>query len=86
MGRVAVRLQPKASANAITGEREGAIVVKVTAPPVDGRANAALIKLVAKRLGVAKSKMKIAHGETNRDKVLEIDGIDSDDAMTRLKA
>jgi uncharacterized protein len=46
-----VRLQPGASRSEIAGERDGAILVRVTAPPVEGRANEALRKLIAKRLG-----------------------------------
>ena len=84
MGRIKVRLQPRASSNEIVGERNGAIVVRVTAPPVDGKANEALVKLVAKELGVAKSKVTIVRGETSRDKVLEIVGSASEEAQSRL--
>ena len=79
MGRMKVRLQPRASANEIVGERNGALVVRVTAPPVDGKANEALIKLIAKRLGVAKSKVKIVQGESSRDKVIEWPGQNGSD-------
>lgn len=82
--RIKVRLQPRASSNQIVGERDGSIVIRVTAPPVDGKANAALIKLIAKELGIAKSKVKIIQGESNRDKVLEVDGISLDQAVKRL--
>ena len=84
MGRIKVRLQPRASSNQIVGERNGSIVIRVTAPPVDGKANTALIKLVAKELGIAKSKVKIVQGESNRDKVLEVEGIDPIEALERL--
>jgi uncharacterized protein (TIGR00251 family) len=57
------------------GERDGALVVRVTEPPVDGRANAALVKLIAKRVGVARGTVKIVHGERSREKVLRVDGL-----------
>ncbi len=90
MGRIPIRLQPRASSNAVTGERdpgdgtEPALVARVTAPPVDGKANAALIKLLAKRLGVAKSKIAIVQGETGRDKILEIEGLSPAEIRQRL--
>ncbi|MBK5232679.1 MAG: DUF167 domain-containing protein [Thermoleophilia bacterium] len=84
MGRIKVRLQPRASSNEIVGERGGAIVVRVTAPPVDGKANAALVKLVAKKLGVAKSKVKIVQGETSRDKLLEVNEFGASRATREL--
>ena len=81
-----MRLQPRASSSRITGEKDGVIQVRVTAPPVDGEANAALEKLVAKKLGIAKSKVKVIKGETSREKVLEIDGLGEADARRMLLA
>lgn len=49
--------------------------MRVTEPPVDGRANAALVKLIAKRAGVAKGRVSIALGERSRDKVVRISGL-----------
>jgi hypothetical protein len=71
-----VRLQPRASRNEIAVEREGALVVRVTAPPVDGRANDALRKLVAKRLGIAPGRVRIVSGERSREKLLRVEGLD----------
>ena len=81
-----MRLQPRASSSRITGEKDGVIQVRVTAPPVDGEANAALEKLVAKKLGIAKSKVKVVKGETSREKLLEIDGLGEEDARRTLLA
>ena len=50
--------------------------VRVAAPPVEGEANAALVKLIAKILGLPRSAVRIASGETARIKVIEIDGLD----------
>ncbi|MDQ2622399.1 MAG: DUF167 domain-containing protein [Actinomycetota bacterium] len=90
MGRIPIRLQPRASNSGFTGERdpgdgsEPAVVARVTAPPVDGKANAALIKLVAKQLGVAKSAVRIVQGETGRDKLLEIEDLSTAEIRKRL--
>ena len=86
MASIRVRLQPRASSSRITGEKDGVIQVRVTAPPVDGEANAALEKLVAKKLGIARSKVKVMKGETSREKVLEVDGIGEDAARRALLA
>jgi uncharacterized protein (TIGR00251 family) len=58
--------------------------VRVTAPPTDGKANAAVCRLVAKTLGVPKGAVRVVRGETARHKVLEIDGMGQDDAASAL--
>lgn len=73
---IAVRLQPRARTTEIVGERGGALVVRVTAPPVDGRANEALCRLIAKRLRVARGRVEIVRGEGARDKLVRVEGID----------
>lgn len=82
--RIAVRLQPKASRNEVTGENGGVIQIRVTAPPVDGKANRALIKFVAKRLGTAPSDITLVRGERGREKLLEIRGPAAADARETL--
>lgn len=82
--RIAVRLQPKASRNEVTGERGGVIQIRVTAPPVDGKANEALIKFVAKSLGMARSEISLVRGERGREKLLEVRGPKAADARKRL--
>ena len=72
-----VRLQPRARRDEIVGERAGAVVIRVTAPPVDGRANAALCRLVAERVGVAPSRVSVTRGHGARDKVVRVDGVDA---------
>lgn len=56
--------------------RDGVLQAKVTAPPVDGRANKALCKLIAKRVGVAPSRVSVVRGEKSREKVVRVEGID----------
>ena len=71
----AVRLQPRASRDEIVGEYQGALKIRLTAPPVDDRANAALRKLLASRLKVPLSAVRIASGSRSRTKRVEIRGV-----------
>jgi len=78
--RIRVRLQPKASRNELKGWKEDPesgeriLQARVTAPPVDGKANKALIALLAKEFKTPKSKIRIVQGETSRDKLVELAG------------
>lgn len=69
---IAVRVTPKARRNAITVDETG-IRVYVTTVPEDGKANAAVIKLLSKSLGVAKSRLTLLRGATSRDKVFRLE-------------
>jgi len=66
------------------GERNGRIVIRVTAPALEGRANEALRKLVAKRVGVARSRVRIVRGQRSRDKLVRVSGLDADVARAAL--
>ncbi|HET9981676.1 MAG TPA: DUF167 domain-containing protein, partial [Ktedonobacterales bacterium] len=68
---VAVRVTPRARRNAIALEGD-TLRVWLTAPPVDGAANAALLALLAERLGIPKRAVTLVHGETAREKVVAI--------------
>ena len=59
----------------MVGERAGAVVIRVTAPPVDGRANDALCRLIANAAGVAPSNVSIVRGHTGRDKHVRVEGV-----------
>lgn len=74
-----VRVAPRASRNRVLGVHEGALKVALTAPPVDGAANEALTKLLAKAFGVSKSKVEIVRGDRARVKVLRVHGVDAKD-------
>ena len=69
---IALRVTPKASRNAIVASEEG-LRAYVTVVPEDGKANAAVVKLLAKALGVAKTRLTLIRGETSRDKVFRLD-------------
>lgn len=73
--RFAVRVTPRASRAAITGVHAGALKVSLTAPPVEGAANAALIELLADALRVPKRAVRIEHGDHNRQKTVAVEGI-----------
>ncbi|WP_372603051.1 DUF167 domain-containing protein [Actibacterium sp.] len=68
---IAVRVTPKASRNMIKSE-DGVLRVYVTVVPEDGKANAAVVKLLSKALGVPKSRLELVRGHTARDKVFRI--------------
>ena len=85
MGRLAVRVQARARRDEIAGERGGRMLVRVTAPPVEGRANAAVCRLLAKRLGLAPGRVAVVRGASSRDKLVEIDGIEADEARRLLE-
>ena len=74
--RITVRLQPRASRDELPGRNdEGTMRARVKAAPADGAANAALLKLLARRLGVAKSRVSLVSGTTARNKIVEIEGV-----------
>jgi uncharacterized protein len=75
---LSVRLQPRARRDEIVGERGGAVVIRVTAPPVDGKANDALCRLVAKAAGVPPSRVSVVRGRSARDKVVRVEGVEID--------
>jgi uncharacterized protein len=80
-----VRVQPRASRDALSGERDGALVVRLTAPPVEGAANGALARFLGKALGVAPSAVRVVSGATGRNKVVSVAGVDAATARERLQ-
>jgi uncharacterized protein (TIGR00251 family) len=79
-----VRVQPRASKDALSGEREGALVVRLTAPPVEGAANEALARFLGRTLGVPPSAVRVVRGTTGRNKVVSVAGLDAATARERL--
>jgi uncharacterized protein (TIGR00251 family) len=80
-----VRLTPRGGRDAVTGVREdGVLLVRVSAPPVDGKANAALCKLLAKSAGIAAGRASVVKGASSRDKVVRLEGVGAADAGERL--
>ncbi len=68
-----VRVQPRASRDEIVGPHGGSLKIRITAPPVDGQANAHLIEYLAKAFGVPRARVTLLGGESSRDKRLRID-------------
>ncbi|BEQ14475.1 DUF167 domain-containing protein [Desulfoferula mesophila] len=81
---LAVRVAPRASRNELAGVEAGALKVRLTAPPVEGAANQALVKLLAKSLGVAKGKISVVSGERSRNKRVLVEGLSPDEVRGRL--
>lgn len=81
---LAVRVQPRARRDEVVGERADAIVIRIAAPPVDGKANAALCRFVAKQAGLPRSAVTVVRGESARDKLLRVDGVSPDAVRAAL--
>jgi len=79
-----VRVSPRASRDELAGERDGALVVRLTAPPVEGQANAALLRFLARQLGVAPSTLSVTRGAKGRDKVLLVAGARAEELRASL--
>jgi hypothetical protein len=74
--KIVVRLRPRGRGNELIGIEAGVLRARVSAPPLAGRANTALCRLIAKRVGVAPSRVTVVRGEKSRDKVVRVEGID----------
>jgi uncharacterized protein YggU (UPF0235/DUF167 family) len=81
-----VRISPRARRDSLEGEREGALLVRVTAAPVDGAANAALVRLIGKAVGIPPSAVRIMQGMTGRRKLLLLVGADVSHVRAALES
>jgi uncharacterized protein len=82
--RLRVRAQPGASRSEVVGWQGDTLRVRVQAPPLEGRANAAVIELLAKALGVPRRSVRLERGETSREKVIAVDDLDEAEIRRRL--
>jgi hypothetical protein len=73
--RIEVRLQPRASRDELVGLRDGVLLVRVCAPPLDGEANRSLCRLLASRAGIARTRVEVIRGARARQKLVRVDGI-----------
>ncbi len=80
-----IRVQSKARRNSIEVSDDGKVVVRVTAAPESGKANDAVVALLAKQLGVAKGRIQIARGHRVRDKQVRIEELTTEEVFSRLK-
>ena len=82
---LALHIQPGAKKTVVAGQHGDALKIRLASPPVDGKANAALINFVADRLGLAKSAVSLKSGQTSRRKVLEITAAPQDTAQRLMR-
>jgi uncharacterized protein (TIGR00251 family) len=80
---LSVRVVPRAGRSGLAGTRNGALLVRLTAPPVEGAANAELIEVLARAFGVAKRAISIESGERGRLKRVRVDGVTVDDVNAK---
>jgi uncharacterized protein (TIGR00251 family) len=80
-----VRVQPRAARDEIVGWRDGALRVRVTAPPVEGRANEAVAALLGRALGVRAAAVTVIAGDRGRDKLVRVAGLSQSEIEMRVK-
>lgn len=73
--KIEVRVRPRSRRDEIVGERAGALLIDVTAPPHEGKANDAVRRVIAKRAGVPRDSVTIVRGARGRDKLVRVEGI-----------
>lgn len=83
---LSVRVKPRARSNSIEGIRNGAVLLSVTAAPSDGEANRAVIKTLARELGLAGSTLQLVRGHKSREKTVAVVGLSGDELQTRVAA
>jgi uncharacterized protein (TIGR00251 family) len=83
--RIKLRVTPRSRADEIVGLREdGALLVRVTAPPREGEANEAVVRLLSRALGIPRTSVRIQGGARSRDKWVDVDGMDTAELRRRL--
>lgn len=82
--RIRVRVQPRASRSDVVGEHGDALKIRLAAPPVDGAANEELIRFLADRLDLPRSRVTLVSGATSRSKTLAVEGLSVAEATRRL--
>ena len=79
-----VRVQPRASKSGVAGELDGAIKIRVAAPPVEGEANNELIRFLAKLFDLPRANVSLISGSTSKNKVVKVSGISPNDVERKL--
>jgi uncharacterized protein (TIGR00251 family) len=82
--RMRVYVAPRSARDEVVGVHNGELKVALSAPPVEGAANRALVEYMAKRLGISKSAVRLVSGETSRHKTLNIEGVTAGTIMQKL--
>jgi hypothetical protein len=86
MARITVKVHPRAKRSRVAGKLGETYKVDLAAPPVDGKANEACVRLLADVVGVPASRVRIVTGQTSRTKVVEIDGVAQETVESKLLA
>lgn len=81
---LSVRVTPRSGREGIAGYEEGVVRVRLNAPPVEGKANEALARFLAKALGVPKGRVTLVAGERGRNKIVRVEGMTTEMALARL--
>jgi uncharacterized protein (TIGR00251 family) len=81
---LAIKLQPRASANEIGDVMGNELRIKVTAPPVDSVANEALVRFLAETLDCARNRVELVRGKTSRHKIVRVRGMAAEDVVNRI--
>ena len=79
-----LRVQPRAARDEVVGWQAGGLRVRVTAPPVDGEANRAVVQVLARALGVRAGTVTLVHGARGRDKLVRVEGLSLPEIEARL--
>jgi len=79
-----VRVQPRARRDQVRGEREGVIAIALQAPPVEGEANAALLRFVAQQLNLPRSRVSLVRGLSSRSKWIRVEGLTAEAVKAQL--
>jgi len=86
VGTLKLRIVPNAKRDEVVGEYADAVKLKVAAPVVEGKANAAVLEFIAEKLGIHPRAVSLIAGEKSRDKIVAVESVDSDEARRRLLA
>jgi uncharacterized protein len=81
-----IRIQPRASKNEFMRMEDGSVKIRLTAPPVDGAANEALVRFLADQFDISRSHVEIVSGHTSRDKIVRIEGVGNVEAERLLNS
>ena len=83
-GTILVRVVPRSSREEVAGLSEGAVRIRLTAPPLENRANEALVRFLSRALGVSRSRVELVAGERGRNKVVRVHGMVREEIFRRL--
>ena len=84
MALIRLRVHPRSAADRVVGFREDVLHLRVTAPPVDGKANRSAVSLLADALGIPRSRVRIVRGHSSRDKAAEVESLTLEEVRQRL--